>query len=105
MAHVCTIFEPMVFLIPGFRTFLLHKQVNDSNACFAFQLKGFPFSACRWSMTMRVFLVGTIVCPSKNIPLVSASAAEATTFFSVWQAARIGTFSLVWACQWVVGDH
>ena len=104
-AHFCTIFEPMVFHIPGFGTFWLHKQVDDSNACFVVRLKGVSFSGCGWSMAMRVFLVGTIVCPSKNTPLVSASAAEATTFFSVWQAARIGTFSLVWACQWVVGDH
>ena len=93
MAHFCTIFEPMVFLIPGFRTFLLHKQVNDSNACFAFQLKGFPFSACRWSMMMRVFLVGTIVFLLSNIPPVSASAAEATTFFSVCKTVRMGPFS------------
>ena len=36
----CTIFEPMVFHIPGFGTFWLNKRANNSNACFAIQIKG-----------------------------------------------------------------
>ena len=40
VARFGTIFEPMVFHIPGFGTFRLNKQADDSNACFAIRLKG-----------------------------------------------------------------
>ena len=42
---------------------------------------------------MGAFLIGNIVCPLSNIPPVSASAAEATTVFSVWKTGRIRQFS------------
>ena len=41
MAHFCTIFEPMLFHIPVFGTFWIHKRADNSNACFDVQLKGF----------------------------------------------------------------
>ena len=44
-------------------------------------LNMFPSSGCGWSMAMRVFLIGTIVCLLSNVLPVSASAAEVTTFF------------------------
>ena len=34
------IFEPVVFLIPGFGTFWFHKREDDSNAYFSVRLKG-----------------------------------------------------------------
>ena len=56
-------------------------------------LGGFPFSGCGWSMAMRVFQVGTIVCVLSNIPPVSSYVAEATILCSVWQTVRMGPFS------------
>ena len=56
-------------------------------------LRGFPFSGCGCSVSMRVFLIGNIAFPLRKIPPVSASADEATTCFSVWQTVRMGPFS------------
>ena len=58
-----------------------------------YNLKGFPFSGCGWSMAMRVFMIGNIFCPLINIPPVSAFVSEATHCFSVWQTVRMGPFS------------
>ena len=60
---------------------------------FMSNLRGFPFSGCGLSMAMRVCLIGTIVYPLRNIPPVSTSAAEATTFFSVWNMFRMAPLS------------
>ena len=70
LAQFFTIFEPMVFHIPGFRTFWLNKQANDSNTYFSFRLKGFPLSGCGWSIVMRVFRIEAIFS-LRNIPPVS----------------------------------
>ena len=55
-------------------------------------LMGFSLSVCRWSMAMRVCLIGTIYFPLRNIPPVSASDDEAATFFSVWQTVMMRPF-------------
>ena len=40
----------MVFNIPGFGMYCLHKQVDDSNNCFAVRLKG---AAVLWFRVVR----------------------------------------------------
>ena len=52
---------------------------------------------------MRVFCIGTIDCPLRNIPHVSASDDEATTFLSFWQMVRMGAFSFGWSVSLVGG--
>ena len=56
-------------------------------------LRGLTFSGCWWSMVIMVCLIRNIACMLRNIPRFSASYAEATTFFSVWQTVRTGPFS------------
>ena len=46
---------------------------------------GLPFSGCGWSMAMMLCLIGSIKSLLSNIPPVSTSAAEVTTFFCVLQ--------------------
>ena len=83
MAHFCTIFDPVVFHIPGFGLFRLHKGAGDWNACFDIRLKG-----------VYIFWLQVVHGDAlRNIPTVSASAAETTIFFCVWQTVRMGPFS------------
>ena len=93
MAHFGMIFEPMLFHIQLFVMFWLHKQAENSNACFAFRLDGVSIFWLRLvhgnegvSDRDNFFLF-------RNIPPVSASVAKATKCFSVGQTIRMGPFS------------
>ena len=69
------------------------KELTIPTPVFLPELRRLPFSGYGWSMVMRVCQIGTIACPQRNTPPVVASAAEATTFFSVWRSVRMGLFS------------
>ena len=74
----------MVSNFPVFGTFLLHEIADDVNSSFLSDLRVFSLSSCRWSMAIMVCWIGTIAFPLSNIPPVSNSTAEDTTFLSVW---------------------
>ena len=58
-----------------------------------YKLRGLPPSGYEWSMERRVFLIGAVFCPLRNIPPVSASSDEVATFFCVCKTVRMGPFS------------
>ena len=54
---------------------------------------------------MRVCLRGTIDCLLRNVPTVSASATDVTTFLVFGRQLGWDPSVLAWACWWLLGDR
>ena len=83
----------MIYHVPVFGTFWIHKRAENSNAIFLSDLWVFLLSGCGWSMAIRLCRIGTIACPLVNITPISASSSEANYFLSVWKMVRMKPFS------------
>ena len=73
--------------------FGLTKDWTMPNPVFLLVLGVFLLSDCGLSMAIRVYHIGTISCPWRKIPPVSASTDEAITCLSVWHMVRMEMFS------------
>ena len=93
VAHFGTIFGPMVCHIPGFGTFWLHKQADNSSACFAVQIKGVSI------FSLQVFHGNVGVSDRdhrfsvEEHPSCFCLCCRGHYIFSVCQTVRIGPFS------------
>ena len=92
VAHFVQFSSQWYFISQDLGRFGFINERTIPTPVFLSYLKGFTFSGCGWSMVMRVFLIGTIICSLRDIPTLSASDAEVTTFLSVWQTVRMGLF-------------
>ena len=93
MAHIVRSSSQWYFISQDVERFGFINERMIPTSVLLSDVRGFPISGCGWSMAMMLLMIGAIVCPLRNIPPVSASAAGATTFFSVCKRVRMGPFN------------
>ena len=88
-----TIFEPMVFHIPVFETFWIHKR-GRFQACFSVRLKGVSFFWLRVVHEEEGVSDSDHCLSVEEYPSCFHLFLQSHYIFIVWQTVRIGPFSL-----------